>query len=129
VTDVKEPTTQPAVEAAIREKAKNWVEEYGKDFLIELIDVYLVDASKRVVELRRALETSDLEAFIRQAHTLKSSSAEVGAIELAGMAKEMESLGRSGRLDGIAERISRFEELYGRVKAALDSVRTDHAAS
>jgi HPt (histidine-containing phosphotransfer) domain-containing protein len=124
VTDVNEPTTPAGVEAAIREKAKNWVKEYGKDFLIELIDVYLDDVPKRLAELRRALETSDLDAFTRQAHTLKSSSAEVGAAGLSAMAKEMESLGRAGRLEGMAKKLSEMEEAYEHVQAALRSVRT-----
>jgi HPt (histidine-containing phosphotransfer) domain-containing protein len=124
VTDLKESTTPAAVEAAIREKAKNWVAEYGRDFLIELIDVYLADAPKRLFELRRALETSDLDAFTRQAHTLKSSSAEVGAARLSGMAKEMESLGRAGRVEEMAKKLSELEEAYGHVQAALRSVRT-----
>jgi HPt (histidine-containing phosphotransfer) domain-containing protein len=115
------------LEAGIRAKAKEWVEEYGKEFLIELIDVYLADAPERLVELRRALETSDLETFTRQAHTLKSSSAEVGAAEFSGVAKEMESHGRAGRLEGMAETMCRLEELFGRVKAALGSIRTDAA--
>jgi HPt (histidine-containing phosphotransfer) domain-containing protein len=128
VADVTDPAAPAALEAAIRAKAHDWVEEYGKEFLIELIDVYLADAPNRLAELRRALETSDLETFTRQAHTLKSSSAEVGAAEFSGVAKEMESHGRAGRLEGMAERMARLEELFGRVKAALGSVRADHAA-
>jgi HPt (histidine-containing phosphotransfer) domain-containing protein len=123
VTRIDERAAAGEIEAAIREKARTWVEEYGKDFLIELIDVYLEDAPKRLRELRRSLAAGDIEAFIRQAHTLKSSSAEVGAAGLSSMARELESLGRAGRLDGLAAKASELEQAYGHVHAALRSVR------
>ncbi|HEV8722587.1 MAG TPA: Hpt domain-containing protein [Candidatus Binatia bacterium] len=74
---------ESVIEAQIKFKAKEWVDEYGEDFLIELIDVYLKDTPNRVMRLRQALDGGDSEAFVREAHTLKSSSASVGAMGLS----------------------------------------------
>ncbi|HEY2919245.1 MAG TPA: Hpt domain-containing protein, partial [Candidatus Binatia bacterium] len=55
--------------------------------------------------------------------TLKSSSASVGAMRLSALAKEMESAGRSGRIATVAREVTRFEEEFALVKAALHAVR------
>jgi HPt (histidine-containing phosphotransfer) domain-containing protein len=115
--------TQSVVEREIQDKAKEWVDEYGEDFLVELIDVYLKDTPNRVVQLRQALDAGDNETFVREAHTLKSSSANVGAMGLSALAKEMEAAGRSGRIATVAREVARFEEEFALVKATLEALR------
>jgi two-component system sensor histidine kinase/response regulator len=115
--------TQSVIEREIEDKAKEWVDEYGEDFLVELIDVYLKDTPHRVTQLRQALDDGDNETFVREAHTLKSSSASVGAMGLSALAKEMELAGRSGKMDTVASEVTRFEEEFALVKAALHAVR------
>jgi HPt (histidine-containing phosphotransfer) domain-containing protein len=112
-----------AVENEIRSKAKEWVDEYGADFLVELIDVYLADTPNRVALLRQAIEGGDAETCVREAHTLKSSSANLGALELSASAKEMEAAGRAGRTASLADEIGRFESQFAAVKAALEALR------
>ena len=108
-----------AVEKEIRSKAKEWVDEYGADFLVELIDVYLADTPNRLALLRQAIEGGDAETCVREAHTLKSSSANLGALELSASAKEMEAAGRAGRTATLADEIGRFESQFAAVKTAL----------
>jgi len=112
-----------AIEKEIRSKAKEWVDEYGADFLVELIDVYLADTPNRLVLLRQAIEGGDAETCVREAHTLKSSSANLGALELSASAKEMEAAGRAGRTMSLADEIGRFESQFAAVKAALEALR------
>jgi HPt (histidine-containing phosphotransfer) domain-containing protein len=54
------------------------------------------------------------------AHSLKSSSSYVGAAELSAICRDLEEIGRSGRLDGAAEKAGQIKAEYERVKAALD---------
>ena len=68
-------------------------------FVADLIDAYLADGAVQVDQVERAIAASDLAALIRPAHTLKSSSATVGAARLAAMARELEFAGRDGRAD------------------------------
>jgi HPt (histidine-containing phosphotransfer) domain-containing protein len=115
---------ESVIEREIKTKAKEWVDEYGEDFLVELIDVYLQDTPNRVTQLRQALDGGDRDSFVREAHTLKSSSANVGAMGLSALAKEMESAGRSGKIARVASEVTRFEEEFALVKAALQAVRS-----
>jgi PAS domain S-box-containing protein len=60
-------------------------------FLIELVQTFLPNAQKLIDDLRETLANKDLTAFHRGAHTLKSSSASLGAMQLSEMAKKLEA--------------------------------------
>ena len=114
---------ESVIEREIKNKAKEWADEYGENFLVELIDVYLKDTPSRVTQLHQALDGGDSETFVREAHTLKSSSANVGAMGLSALAKEMEIAGRSGKIERLANEVKRFEEEFSLVKATLEALR------
>ena len=48
------------IEREIENKTKKWIDEYGKDFLVELIDVYLNDTPN---QLRQAFAGDDTANF------------------------------------------------------------------
>ena len=114
---------QQAIENEIRAKAKEWIDEYGEDFLVELIGDYLDDGSSRMARLRRAFNAGDAEALTLEAHTLKSSSANLGAQTLSVLAKRLEEMGRDGAVSALADDVARFEEQFAMVKASLEKLR------
>ena len=65
-------------------------------FVIELINAYLADGGAQVDDIEAAIAADDAAALVRPAHTLKSSSATVGAQRLAAASRELEMAGRSG---------------------------------
>jgi CheY-like chemotaxis protein len=118
-----EPVTETNV---IDEKAFNeLVASVGGDtaFLSELIDTYFSDATELLAAMRRALTDGKVEEFRRAAHSLKSNSANLGAMRLSGLAKELEMMGKAGVLDGAADKIARAESEYAQVKDALEQKR------
>ena len=66
-------------------------------FVVDLVETYLTDGAVQVEAIAAALASSDAPAAIRPAHTLKSSSATVGAMRLAALAKRVEEATRSGQ--------------------------------
>ncbi|MDZ7722716.1 MAG: response regulator [candidate division KSB1 bacterium] len=60
------------------------------DFMNDMITVFIEETEKLVAELEKSLENSNDEAITRVAHTLKSSSATVGAMELSEKSKTLE---------------------------------------
>jgi HPt (histidine-containing phosphotransfer) domain-containing protein len=70
-----------------------------RDFVVDLIEAYLADGGQQVEQVEAAISGTDTDALVRPAHTLKSSSATVGASRLAAMARELEFAGREGRVD------------------------------
>ena len=115
---------QSAVEKEISDKAREWIEEYGEDFLVDLIDVYLEDTPNRIAQMRGAVGGGETDTLIREAHTLKSSSANVGAMRLSELAKQMELDWRSGDFAGMAGDVRRFEDEFIQVKAALEALKS-----
>ncbi len=77
--------------------------EGDRDFVVELIEAYLADSASHVEAIDAAVAAGDTEALVRPAHTLKSSSATLGASRLAATARELELTARSGSLAGAGE--------------------------
>ncbi len=69
--------------------------------------------------LDAAIAAGDVAALGRPAHTRKSSSASVGAMRLAALARTIEETGRSGNLDGQAERVAEVRATWDATLAAL----------
>jgi HPt (histidine-containing phosphotransfer) domain-containing protein len=68
-------------------------------FVRELVETYLADTPPQLEAMTAAVEADDADALVRPAHTLKSSSATVGAMRLSSIARELEMAGRTGALE------------------------------
>jgi signal transduction histidine kinase/HPt (histidine-containing phosphotransfer) domain-containing protein/ActR/RegA family two-component response regulator len=66
------------------------------DFPRMLLEHYLQDSSELMDQCASALADGDQDTVLRCVHTLKSSSAEVGAVTLADLSKELETRMRTG---------------------------------
>jgi signal transduction histidine kinase/DNA-binding response OmpR family regulator len=85
----------------------------------ELIDLFIQDSAEQLSTMRQAINERDAHGLRAGAHTLKSSSASVGALGLSALCRELEASGRTGMLDGVGKKIVQAEAEYERVKAAL----------
>lgn len=114
-----EPLVDPDVIATLRELGGSG----DPGLLVEVIDLFLQDADAHVGSLRRALEQGDLKLLERTAHTLKSSSANVGALSFSRLCFEIEKLGRASSSEGLAELVERVQRRYPDVRAALEAAK------
>jgi HPt (histidine-containing phosphotransfer) domain-containing protein len=94
-------------------------------FLAELMDTFLEDAPRLLADMHQAVERKDAAGLCLAAHSLKSNSTDFGATALAGLARELETMGKTGALDEAAETIARAEAEYEQVKAALETSRRE----
>lgn len=96
-------------------------EAVGSDpaFLDELAEAYLADAPEQLAAARTAVAARSTDDLIRPAHTLKSSSATLGAQRLAGIARELERQARAGSLDGAQAGLDAADVEFISVSAAL----------
>jgi HPt (histidine-containing phosphotransfer) domain-containing protein len=90
-----EPGLPPVLDEAILAELSASVQG-DRAFVVELITAYLADGAEQVDAIEAAIAAEDAAALVRPAHTLKSSSATVGAQRLAGVSRELEMAGRSG---------------------------------
>jgi HPt (histidine-containing phosphotransfer) domain-containing protein len=92
-----------------------------RDFVNELIEAYLADAPAQIAAIHGAAAAGDAGALVRPAHTLKSSSATVGAQQLAARSRRLEFAGREERLDDATTQndVAALDADWGAVSAAL----------
>ncbi len=91
--------------------------------LIRIIDMFNQDAPRLLGEMHSAADASDADALRHAAHTLKSTSANVGATILAATCKEIEQLARAADVAGAVTHMGSIKEELGRVLAALAQER------
>lgn len=85
----------------------------------DLVRVYLEDAPQRIGEIESAAASGNAVAQVAPAHTLKSSSANIGATALAELARGIEHAARAGVPTGPAEIAAGIRPEYERVAAEL----------
>jgi HPt (histidine-containing phosphotransfer) domain-containing protein len=90
--------------------------------LREIIARYLEDAPRLLREMQQAAQQGDVVWFTRAAHSLKSSSAQVGANTLAARCKDLEQMGQTGTLEGWDEQFARVEACYEPVRGVLETM-------
>ena len=93
--------------------------------LARLIDTFIDSAARLVTSVELALASSDAAAMRQATHTLKSSSASLGAHELARRCGEIEAFARAEDLPPAAARWPEARAEYERAVRALRRLRTD----
>ena len=86
----------------------------GGDLIRRVVDTFLESSNEIVRTLRDALKAKDPEAMASAAHKLKSSSAQVGAVRLSALCKDLEARGREGSMAGAQELV---DDLSGELEA------------
>ena len=90
-----------------------------EDFVRELLTTYLEDAVGQLARMRAAAEAGDLPAFMMASHSLKSNSANVGALHLADLCRALEADARTGAVPDAVSRVVAAEAAFAVVKAEL----------
>ncbi len=85
-----------------------------------IVGLYLESASTLIEQLQCALTDGSAEALRLAAHTLKSSSANLGGQRFAALCREFEELGRDGQLQEAKAQFNQFEREFARFVAALE---------
>jgi len=84
-----------------------------------LIDTFTDDTGKLVHSLAELQKQNDVEVFTRNAHSIKSSSANVGALQLSALAAALEAQGKAGDISGELEAATNIAVEFERVCVAL----------
>ena len=91
----------------------------GMEVPRRVIELYLRDAPVRLAALSKSLADGDAAAMEQAAHSLKGSSANLGAVDFADLCGRLEKLAGTLTSTEARERFGRLEAEYGRVEAAM----------
>ena len=92
------------------------------DFVVELIDIYLNEVPRLFDTIRNAMTTNDRAIAKRAAHSLRGSSANLGVLQMAAIADELEHL-ENNSSTAAAELLRSLEDEFERVKEILNAER------
>ena len=118
-------TLPPLEETAVRsppvldDSVLDELREVLGDEVDKIVQVYLEDAPRLIAQLERAAVGNDPIALRVAAHTLKSSSANVGARTLSDAARDLEHGARDGTLGQPEALVARIVTEFAQVRRAL----------
>jgi HPt (histidine-containing phosphotransfer) domain-containing protein len=92
------------------------------DLLAQLFRIYLAESPRLADVLRAAAARSDAAALTKAAHTLKSSSANIGARRFSTLCAQLQDLGRAEDCTSAAALLPAFEAEYAAVCAAASTL-------
>jgi histidine phosphotransfer protein HptB len=94
-------------------------------FLREIANMFLEDTPLRIAELNESLQAGDVARFTRAAHSIKGSSANLGAMALRGAAGRLEEQARTNGLGDVAELIDGVRTEFARARTQLCTIVPD----
>nr|WP_211368278.1 hybrid sensor histidine kinase/response regulator [Pseudoxanthomonas gei] len=109
----------PAIFPVLDHSMLDELQEIAGEETVRIIGLFLEDAPRLIGRLETASTVPDLEAMRDAAHTLKSSSANVGAMALSTAAKRVELGARAMKLDRPAVAVALVIAEYARARMAL----------
>ena len=104
-----------AIDKAVLQERKTELQEDFDELVLAFVD----DARASVSEIEAALRGDDVEKLRLVSHSLKSSSAYLGANRVCSLAAEFEAAARSRTISGIEDRA---EKLSAEVDAAIEAL-------
>jgi HPt (histidine-containing phosphotransfer) domain-containing protein len=93
----------------------------GKKIVGEIVERYLAESPRRLARMREALASGDTADLRFVAHSLKGSSAQIGAVTVAEKCQEIERRAAGGTLEGAGALLDDIDRELGRVAVALGS--------
>ncbi len=137
--EVKPPPEQPApakamtnavasLNPAALDKIRALQREGQPDIVRKVASMFLDSSVKLVQGLEEAMMVSDAEKVRHNAHSLKSSSASLGAELLAQLCQELEQMGKERRLDNAFSVLTKLQVEYKLVCEALQQMLRQRAA-
>ena len=120
VAPSSEPASQASHEGPVDRRILEQIrEDLDEDAARDVIEDFLRASPAILAALRAAAANHDAGAIVRAAHTLKGTSATLGATAFAERCAELERLGRSGSVDDALAQVIAIEKLYAGVREAL----------
>jgi two-component system sensor histidine kinase/response regulator len=109
------------------EKLRQLGELTGKPLVREIVTHYSVETPQRLERLRQAWLHSDVKDLVFVAHSLKGSSAQIGAVRIAALSAELEEKGKNSDLtqdavrDGLGALLAELERELARTMPLLEA--------
>jgi CheY-like chemotaxis protein/HPt (histidine-containing phosphotransfer) domain-containing protein len=109
----------PPIDQSVLDNLALLQREGRPDIVSRIITLFLENAPSLLRELQEGAARGDMALLLRTCHALKASSANVGAVALAGHCEELEAMARIEAVSDAAARVAAIIEDYRRARDAL----------
>ncbi len=120
MTDPHADVIDPQAQARLRE----WG---GAELLTQMIRLFLENAPTRMEQVRVGLDGGALADAERGVHSLKSSAANVGAVQVSRLAAQMEGLAAGGDHAAVAALLPSLEVAFAAAEQQLSATVAEAA--
>ena len=110
-----------ALDRSVLASLRELQDDGDPDIIAEVGGLFLEHSPQKIAAILKAVENGDAKGLQTAAHSLKSSSAYVGAMRLSELSRELEMKGRSQVMDGAEEKAERLNREYKQVMMELDA--------
>ncbi len=117
-----EPAAAPSSLPVLAKEVLDELQAVMGNEYISLIQLFLEDAPKQIQQLEQAAAENNIHGMIAPAHTLKSSSANLGALALSAIAKRIEIGARGNILNRPTVAVLMLEAEYKKAQAAFQKI-------
>lgn len=97
-------------------------EAAGVDGVRYILDAFWTSTEELSAQLRAALAENDDHNVAQIGHTLKGSSANIGAARMADRARDIEMAGRQGQIDIAKEALNAFGQDVAETREAIENI-------
>jgi diguanylate cyclase (GGDEF)-like protein len=108
-------STEKVIDTDVLQELKSLSETTGRDILGKSVRFFLRQTPEDVAALRLAVSQADLETLGTLAHSLKSSSANLGAMSFSKYCNQIEDLAREGNTEKASAQLQAVEALLPRL--------------
>ena len=105
-------TDVPVIDAESIENLRALNPGDGDEFLREIITIYLDDTPQRITELEQSMVRGDVATFTRAAHSVKGSSANLGAMAVRQVAEQLEHRSHKQGLADVGALLTTLKEQF-----------------
>ncbi len=99
----------------------------SKRLLDKVIATFLEESPRVLADIQTAAVANDMNGVLRNAHYLRSSCANLGAVKLAEQCKALELAGRNNSIVDVGPLLASLESEFGSVSVALAAMTTGEA--
>jgi signal transduction histidine kinase/CheY-like chemotaxis protein len=100
----------------------------GANRLLErVVQAFEASTGRLMPQLDEAVAASDLAGVRHVAHTLKSSSASIGALKLSALCADIEGMVRAATTEGLCERVAAMHDEIDSVRSSLRALLPEQA--
>jgi HPt (histidine-containing phosphotransfer) domain-containing protein len=112
-----------ALDMSVVKEIKELGGEDDPGFLGSLIQIYLDISPEKIKKLKQAFARADATTVTQEAHSLKSSSANMGAVHLSSLLALLEEQAKLGKISAeMAEIFKEVEKEYLQVEEELKTL-------